>query len=45
MQGGLLPAGQVAGSIRDLIRVAEFVPGVVAEAIAVLNRMQRKVVV
>ena len=41
MRGGILPAGQIAGAIRDLIHVAEFVPGMVAEAIAVLERLAR----
>ena len=38
MAGGLLPAGQVSGAIHELIDVASFVPGIVAEAIAVLGR-------
>ena len=40
MAGGLLPAGQVAGAILDLIDVASFVPGIVAAAIAQLDRMR-----
>lgn len=43
MEGGLLPAGQVSGAIRDYIHVAEFVPGVVAEAIEVLKAMSARV--
>ena len=39
MQGGILPAGQIAGAINDLIHVAEFVPGMVEEALAVLDRL------
>lgn len=39
MVGGILPAGQISGAINDLIRVAEFVPGMVGEAIAVLDRV------
>src|SRR5690606_22968086 len=34
MAGGILPAGQISGAITDLIHVAEFVPGMVREAIA-----------
>lgn len=44
MVRGLLPAGQVSGSIRDLISVAEFVPGIVADAIEELRRVNRFVV-
>lgn len=44
MQGGLLPAGQIAGSIGDLIDVAAFVPGIVAEAVAELERVRRYIV-
>ncbi len=44
MEEGLLPAGQVAGAIADLVRVGEFVPGLVEEAIAILRSMQRRVV-
>lgn len=40
MDGGILPCGQVAGALHDLIRVAEFVPGMVREAIAVMGRMR-----
>jgi NAD(P)H-dependent flavin oxidoreductase YrpB (nitropropane dioxygenase family) len=39
MERGLLPAGQVSGAIKDLIHVAEFVPGIVADAIEVLDRL------
>lgn len=41
MDGGILPCGQVAGAIKDLIHVAEFVPGMVAEAIAVLEGLRK----
>jgi enoyl-[acyl-carrier protein] reductase II len=41
MAGGLLPAGQVSGAIRDLIHVADFLPAIVAEAIEELRRVQR----
>ena len=41
MIGGILPAGQIAGAINDLIHVAEFVPGMVEEALAVLDRLAR----
>lgn len=44
MEEGLLPAGQVSGAIKDLIRVAEFLPGIVAEAISILTGMQQRVV-
>ncbi len=44
MRRGLLPAGHVSGAIGDLVSVAQFVPGVVAEAIAILERMRRNVV-
>lgn len=40
---GILPAGNVSGAITDLIRVAEFVPGVVDEAITVLESLQKRV--
>lgn len=39
MEGGLLPAGQISGAINDLIHVSEFVPQIVADAIAVLDRL------
>jgi NAD(P)H-dependent flavin oxidoreductase YrpB (nitropropane dioxygenase family) len=38
--GGLMPCGQVASAIDDLIHVAEFVPGIVEDAIAVLDRLR-----
>jgi NAD(P)H-dependent flavin oxidoreductase YrpB (nitropropane dioxygenase family) len=41
---GILPAGNVSGAITDLIRVAEFVPGLVEEAITVLESLQKRVV-
>lgn len=44
MDGGILPAGQIAGAIHDLIHVAEFVPGMVDEAIARLQRLNARVV-
>lgn len=44
MDGGILPAGQVAGAIRDLVHVAEFVPGMVDEAIAQLQRINARIV-
>jgi NAD(P)H-dependent flavin oxidoreductase YrpB (nitropropane dioxygenase family) len=40
---GIMPCGQVAAGIQDLIRVAEFVPGVIAEAIEELARLQELV--
>ncbi len=41
VNGGILPCGQIAGAINDLIHVAEFVPGMVSDAIAVLERLRR----
>jgi NAD(P)H-dependent flavin oxidoreductase YrpB (nitropropane dioxygenase family) len=39
MVGGILPAGQISGAINDLIDVANFVPGVVVEAQAILRNL------
>jgi len=39
MRGGILPCGQIAGAIQDLIHVAEFVPDIVAEACAEIARL------
>jgi NAD(P)H-dependent flavin oxidoreductase YrpB (nitropropane dioxygenase family) len=36
---GILPAGQVASGIRDIVSVARFVPAMAAEAAAVLSRL------
>lgn len=36
---GILPAGQVASGIKDIVSVAQFVPAMAAEAAAVLNRL------
>lgn len=44
MEAGVLPAGNVSGAITDLIHVAEFVPALVEEAIAVLDSLQKRVV-
>ncbi len=41
IEGGILPCGQIAGAINDLIRVAEFVPGMVLDALAILERLRR----
>jgi len=41
MRGGILPAGQIAGAIHDMIDVASFVPEVVAKAAAILNSLAR----
>lgn len=41
MIGGILPCGQIAGAIRDLINVAEFVPGMVEQACNILREMGR----
>lgn len=40
--GGILPCGQIAGAIDDLIHVADFVPGIVHDAIAVIERLRAK---
>ena len=42
MRGGILPAGQIAGAIHDMIDVATFVPGVVAEAAAILRGLAHR---
>lgn len=39
MAGGILPAGQISGAIDELIDVADFVPGVVAEAQEILRKL------
>lgn len=39
MQAGILPAGQISGAIVDLIHVAEFVPRVMADAVAILSQL------
>ena len=39
VSGGIMPCGQVAAAITDLIDVATFVPGMVAEAIAEIERI------
>lgn len=44
MDGGILPAGQIAGAIHDLVHVAEFVPGMVTQAIAELRRIDERIV-
>jgi NAD(P)H-dependent flavin oxidoreductase YrpB (nitropropane dioxygenase family) len=41
MQGGILPCGQIAGAINDLINVADFVPAMVAEARTILVQLGR----
>lgn len=40
MKQGLLPAGQVSGAINDIVSVAEFLPGIVAEAISTMQKMR-----
>lgn len=45
MRGGLLPAGQIAGAIRDLVPDAEFVPQVVADAASILRGLSKSYVV
>ncbi len=44
MTGGILPCGQIAGALQDLIHVAEFVPGMVRDAIAVLAQVRAHIV-
>jgi NAD(P)H-dependent flavin oxidoreductase YrpB (nitropropane dioxygenase family) len=44
MDDGILPAGNVSGAINDLIHVAEFVPGLVDEAITRLEASQKRIV-
>jgi NAD(P)H-dependent flavin oxidoreductase YrpB (nitropropane dioxygenase family) len=44
LEEGLMPCGQVASAINDLIHVAEFVPGIVEDAIAVLDGLRSAVV-
>jgi enoyl-[acyl-carrier protein] reductase II len=39
MLGGILPCGQIAGAITDLIDVADFIPAMVADAIDVLRAL------
>jgi NAD(P)H-dependent flavin oxidoreductase YrpB (nitropropane dioxygenase family) len=39
LDSGILPAGQVASGISDIVSVAEFVPAMAAAAAAVLNRL------
>ncbi len=42
MVGGILPCGQVASGLTELIHVAEFVPGLVREALEVMARMNAR---
>lgn len=39
VDGGMVPAGQVASGIDDLVRVADFVPTMAADAAAILRRL------
>jgi len=39
LETGILPAGQVASGIREVVSVAEFVPAMAAEAVAVLRKL------
>lgn len=43
VDGGILPAGQVSAAIDDLVRVAEFVPRLVADAAAVLHSLTGRI--
>lgn len=40
MEHGILPAGQIAGAIDALIDVATFLPGMVNDAVDILDRLQ-----
>lgn len=42
-RAGILPAGNVSGAITELIRVAEFVPALVDDAIAVLDGLGARI--
>ncbi|MDA8373439.1 MAG: nitronate monooxygenase family protein [Actinomycetota bacterium] len=39
LDSGILPAGQVASGIHEIVSVAEFVPAMAAEAVALLRRL------
>jgi NAD(P)H-dependent flavin oxidoreductase YrpB (nitropropane dioxygenase family) len=43
LDNGILPAGQVASGISDIVYVADFVPAMAAEAAAILARVGRPV--
>lgn len=43
LDNGILPAGQVASGISDIVHVADFVPAMAAEAAAILSRVGRPV--
>lgn len=43
VEEGILPAGNVSGAITDLIRVAEFIPAMVGEAVTVLESLRLRV--
>ncbi len=45
MEGGLMPVGQVAGAITELIDVATFVPQMVADAVAQMEWVRRTMMV
>jgi len=36
---GIVPAGQVAGGIKSVVRIADLVPGLVEDAVAILQRL------
>jgi hypothetical protein len=38
LDGGIVPMGEVASGMKEMIYVAEFIPGMVADAAAVLNK-------
>lgn len=41
MRGGILPSGQIAGALDEMIDVATFIPDVVAQAVEVLDGLGR----
>jgi NAD(P)H-dependent flavin oxidoreductase YrpB (nitropropane dioxygenase family) len=43
VEEGILPAGNVSGAITSLIRVAEFIPALVDEAVNVLESLRKRV--
>jgi len=43
LENGILPAGQVASGISDIVHVADFVPAMAADAAAILARLGRPV--
>jgi hypothetical protein len=44
VEAGILPAGNVSGAITGLIDVADFIPAMVRDAIAVLESLTSRIV-